>query len=224
MSETIDGRAGSADSPPDSPRRRGRFLSKEAIVDSALRLVTAEGIDKLTIRRIAADLDAAPMALYRHFPDKRTLEIAMLERMANGMPSVSTRGTPRDQIIDSAIAAHDYLHSHDWIVPFLTDGAFIPQDLEYLRHQLEMFMRLGLTRDEAVGAHTAIWWLILGHLASSGGKPSVEAADATLPPAEPVAAAPENAWAGFDGEAVFRHALAALVDGLAPGGASADGG
>lgn len=214
--------AASADSGNDPPRRRGRFLSRDAIVDSALRLVTTEGIEKLTIRRIAADLDAAPMALYRHYPDKRSLEIAMLERMAKGMPPVPVEGEPREQIVVSAIAAHDYLHSHGWIVPFLREGGFVPDDLEYLDHQLAMFMRLGLSRAEAIGAHTAIWWLVLGHLAAIDGSPAVDAADAALPADGPIKG--RDHWAGFDAEAVFRLALTALVDGLlaAGGGGPAD--
>ncbi|MFI7585444.1 TetR/AcrR family transcriptional regulator [Spongisporangium articulatum] len=48
-------------------------LSREAVASAALALADAEGIDALTIRRLATDLGVTPMALYWHFKDKDAL-------------------------------------------------------------------------------------------------------------------------------------------------------
>lgn len=48
-------------------------LDREAVVRSALRLLDAEGLDKLTLRRIAAELDVKAPALYWHFKNKQEL-------------------------------------------------------------------------------------------------------------------------------------------------------
>jgi TetR/AcrR family transcriptional regulator, tetracycline repressor protein len=48
-------------------------LTKQAVVDSALALGDAEGIEALTIRRIATELGVTPMALYWHFRNKEEL-------------------------------------------------------------------------------------------------------------------------------------------------------
>lgn len=48
-------------------------LSKAAVVERALKLADADGLEALTIRRLAADLSVTPMALYWHFRSKEDL-------------------------------------------------------------------------------------------------------------------------------------------------------
>ncbi|MFB9839259.1 TetR/AcrR family transcriptional regulator [Actinoallomurus acaciae] len=65
---------GSSDDRPGAPRRRAwGSLSRAQIVETALAIARAEGLDALTIRRLAADLGASRMALYRHVADKDAL-------------------------------------------------------------------------------------------------------------------------------------------------------
>ena len=53
----------------DATPRRGRppRLSREAILDAALALLDRAPREPLTVARIAAEVDAVPAALYRHF-------------------------------------------------------------------------------------------------------------------------------------------------------------
>jgi len=51
---------------------RGR-LSREAIVVGAIALADAEGLDAVTIRRLAQEHGVTPMAMYWHFSDKDSL-------------------------------------------------------------------------------------------------------------------------------------------------------
>ena len=55
---------------PDGERTR---LSKRSVVDRALKLADADGLDTLTIRKLAQDLGVTPMALYWHFRSKDDL-------------------------------------------------------------------------------------------------------------------------------------------------------
>jgi TetR/AcrR family transcriptional regulator, tetracycline repressor protein len=48
-------------------------LSREAVARAALALTDSEGLDALTIRRLATTLEVTPMALYWHFKDKEAL-------------------------------------------------------------------------------------------------------------------------------------------------------
>jgi hypothetical protein len=57
---------------PARPVERDR-LNREAIVTSAIALADAEGLDAVTIRRLAQDQAVTPMALYWHFRDKEKL-------------------------------------------------------------------------------------------------------------------------------------------------------
>src|SRR5580698_5733935 len=54
----------------DGERQR---LSKTAVIERALQLADADGLDALTIRKLAAALSVTPMALYWHFRSKEDL-------------------------------------------------------------------------------------------------------------------------------------------------------
>jgi len=56
-------------------------LSKRAVVDRALKLADADGLDSLTIRKLAQDLGVTPMALYWHFRSKEDLLEGMAEQV-----------------------------------------------------------------------------------------------------------------------------------------------
>jgi TetR/AcrR family transcriptional regulator, tetracycline repressor protein len=60
-----------------SGARRG--LTREAIVQRALEIGDREGLDAVSVRRVASELGVTPMALYRHVRDKNDLYNAMLE-------------------------------------------------------------------------------------------------------------------------------------------------
>ena len=59
---------------------RGR-LSREAIIVSAVSLADAEGLEAVTIRRLAQEHGVTPMAMYWHFNDKDSLLDALAEHL-----------------------------------------------------------------------------------------------------------------------------------------------
>src|SRR5215472_3377663 len=63
---------------PDTERTR---LTKKAVVDRALALADANGLDGLTIRRLAQDLGVTPMALYWHFRSKEELLAGLADQV-----------------------------------------------------------------------------------------------------------------------------------------------
>ncbi len=65
---------------PSSGRRPRNSLTADAILDAAEQ-VAAHGLDELTIRAVAAELSASPMALYRYFATKDELVDALLDRV-----------------------------------------------------------------------------------------------------------------------------------------------
>jgi len=74
---------------PSSSRRgpgrpalaRTERLSRDEIVSRALELVRDNGLDALSMRRLANELGVTPMAIYHHLPDKPALLYAMIERV-----------------------------------------------------------------------------------------------------------------------------------------------
>lgn len=55
-------------------------LSRERIVDAAMDLVERRGLDGFTTRALGAALGCEAMSVYHHFPSKRHLQDAMVER------------------------------------------------------------------------------------------------------------------------------------------------
>ncbi len=53
-------------------------LNAEGIFCAALRLVDAEGLDALTMRRLASEMGVAPMSLYGHVPTKEHLLLGVV--------------------------------------------------------------------------------------------------------------------------------------------------
>jgi len=63
---------------PDGERPR---LSKRTVTERALKLADADGLDALTIRKLAQDLGVTPMALYWHFRSKEDLLEGVAEQL-----------------------------------------------------------------------------------------------------------------------------------------------
>jgi len=69
-------------------RRQGRPalgrdepLERDEILDRAYAIITAEGIDALSMRRLAKELGVTPMAIYHHVPNKPALLQALIDRI-----------------------------------------------------------------------------------------------------------------------------------------------
>jgi AcrR family transcriptional regulator len=70
--------------------RRG--LTREMVVTRALEIGDAEGLEAVSLRRLASDFGVTTMALYRHVRDKQDLVNAMTEVVLEGIdPTVGFR-------------------------------------------------------------------------------------------------------------------------------------
>ena len=52
---------------------------REQIVDAARRILEEQGEDALTVRRLAEALGIRAPSLYKHFPDKAAVEVALMQ-------------------------------------------------------------------------------------------------------------------------------------------------
>ncbi len=184
------------------------------IVRAGLAVAENEGLDAVTIRRVATELGAAPMALYRHVDDKRGLLLAMLEEMAADIPSPTQGGDPVDRLVDGLLLLHDFLVEHIWLVEVLQRGEmFAPRSIEHFDHLLGILDELGLDRDRALVVYSSLWWYLLGHLSTLGGMdPDRRAARLALAERAPLERLP-HATAAFARVGSFDH-VTAFEDGL----------
>src|ERR1700722_19941431 len=56
-------------------------LSVDAVVDAALAILKADGLDAVTMRRVAAALDTGAASLYVYVAGREGLQLAMLDRV-----------------------------------------------------------------------------------------------------------------------------------------------
>jgi len=70
---------------PHVDQGKHRGLTRAAIVRRALKIGETEGLDAVSLRRLALEFGVTPMALYRHVRDKQDLINAMAEEVMEGL-------------------------------------------------------------------------------------------------------------------------------------------
>ena len=90
--------------------------SRTAIAEVAIRIADAEGIDAVTMRRIAAELGIGTMSLYNYVPTKDHLVQLMIDQTAS---EYTYRPRPqadkRAAIADLARQGRDLVQRHHWL-------------------------------------------------------------------------------------------------------------
>ncbi len=98
-----------------SPRRAPRPpATREEIVAAARSMVVSDGVDALSMRKLAAELGLAPTAIYWHVGDRDELLHAVFEAMLAELPTVRATGrTPRVRVAAVARAVRKQLIDHE---------------------------------------------------------------------------------------------------------------
>lgn len=80
-------------------------LNRDTIVTGALALADREGLDAVTIRRLAQDHGVTAMALYWHFREKEQLLDGIAERLFSDVVLPASTDGPWDERLRDALAA-----------------------------------------------------------------------------------------------------------------------
>jgi AcrR family transcriptional regulator len=101
------------DPAPKRGRRPG--LTVDGVVAAALTIADAEGLDTVTMRRIAQELGVVPMTLYTYVPGKAELLDLMLDAVYGAMPRPDlTELSWRDRLTAIAEANRALYAEHPW--------------------------------------------------------------------------------------------------------------
>ncbi|MEV7555067.1 TetR/AcrR family transcriptional regulator C-terminal domain-containing protein [Amycolatopsis sp. NPDC089917] len=73
------GRAPDSLLPPSPVRGAKQALSRERLLRTAIAIADVEGVDAVSMRRVAAELEVGPMSLYRHIENKENLVTQMAD-------------------------------------------------------------------------------------------------------------------------------------------------
>jgi|HubBroStandDraft_4_1064222.scaffolds.fasta_scaffold90880_2 AcrR family transcriptional regulator len=90
-------------------------LDRARIVDAALRVADAEGLDAVTMRRVARELRTGAMSLYRHVPGKEGLVSLMIDKaLGESAPPGEPSGDWRNDLRMLASTMWDFIVRHPW--------------------------------------------------------------------------------------------------------------
>lgn len=150
----------------DAPRRgRPPRLSIDAIIDTTARLIRDNGVDAVTMRLIAHELGATPMALYRHVESRDALLVAVLGREVSSLDRPSLSDDPAERVEGIFIWLYDELDARPWVVEVLSRGDLYAPSIRWAIDEiLAGFVDLGLSPTAAVDGYLTVWRYIVGTL------------------------------------------------------------
>jgi TetR/AcrR family tetracycline transcriptional repressor len=88
-----------------SPSATKERLSREILAAGALALADREGLEAVTIRRLATDNSVTPMALYWHFKDKDAVLDGIAEQIYASVVLPEPTGDPWDEQLREVLVA-----------------------------------------------------------------------------------------------------------------------
>jgi len=160
MAEAASGQPASRPLPPGldllwGRRERGKRgprpgLSAQAIVEAAVRIADAEGLEAISMARVAAKLGFTTMSLYRYVASKDELLQLMFNASALGAESIVLEGDDwRSRLRSWAIIQRDMLDLHPWITQMsMPAPPLAPNSLHFVERGLEALDGTGLADTE----------------------------------------------------------------------------
>ncbi|MFD4253445.1 TetR/AcrR family transcriptional regulator [Amycolatopsis thermoflava] len=126
-------------------------LSRRWIVDTAVRVMRSEGLDKVTMRRLAKELDTGPASLYVYVSSTAELHAAVLDALLGEVDLAAEDAGPgwREQLIGVLTSYTLTLMEH----PQLARSALVarPSERNYLNlveRILDLLARSGAPREQ----------------------------------------------------------------------------
>jgi AcrR family transcriptional regulator len=204
------------------------------VIAAALALVDREGIEALTMRRLAADLGVEAMSLYHWFPSKASILDGVIEAIIRELDSLPLPpdGPPAEILIDmgrsyrQALLAHPNMFAVVAARPLTTlEGILI------IERALEALRRSGFSPVQAISSVRTLAAYVLGAVAVQlaqldSGWPDDDPGHSRELPTFPLASLPtaeyprihevaqafiEQRWTADD---LFERGLEAVVTGL----------
>ncbi|MEU6858185.1 TetR/AcrR family transcriptional regulator C-terminal domain-containing protein [Glycomyces sp. NPDC046736] len=132
---------------PENARGPRKGLTVDEVVAAAIELADAEGLEALTVRRLAQSLGKAPMTLYTYVPGKAELVALMLDALFGSMEHTATEGLPwRERL--AALARDNYAlyRAHPWAAAASPSRPPLgPGQIGKYERELRAFEGLGLS-------------------------------------------------------------------------------
>jgi AcrR family transcriptional regulator len=138
-------------------------MSRERVLEAAVRLADAGGIESLSMRKLAQELGVEAMTLYYHVANKDDILNGMVEIVVSEFELPSRRGDWKAEIRRMAISAYEVLVSHPWAANLvLSSSGISPARLRYMDSILGSVREAGFSAEMTDHAYHAIESHIMG--------------------------------------------------------------
>ena len=208
------------------PERRPQ-LTRERVVAAGIELADRDGIESISMRRLAQELGVEAMSLYTHVRNKDDLLDGMVDAVVGDIPTTTDGAHWKTSLREMALAARGVVLSHPWAPgPIESRTAPGPATMRYINTVLGVLREGGFTVAQTHHALHILGSRLLGFTQElfddSGDLPPEAAASladqlgATLPYVVEMALAVTHGGAlgPCDDDTQFEFALDFILDGL----------
>lgn len=138
--------------------RGRRGLSREVVVAAAIQIARRDGIDALSMRRVADELDSAPMSLYRHVADREALLLSMLDDVATTLVLPPVHPDPTSELSVVLRAIHTVLRNEPWLVHLLVvEGMASPAIMPAVERIFAALSLAGVPDEDIPAVYSLLW-------------------------------------------------------------------
>jgi AcrR family transcriptional regulator len=137
-------------------------LSRDRVLAAAVELADGEGIDALSMRRLAQRLGVEAMTLYYHVANKDQLVEGMVAIVMGEIELPSTHVPWKPALRRTAISAHEALVRHRWAAARMMSGGLTAERLRYMESILACLRAGGFSPYQTHLAYHALESHIVG--------------------------------------------------------------
>jgi AcrR family transcriptional regulator len=163
-------------------------LSRETIVAAAIEIADAEGLEAVSIRRLATKLDARPMSLYSHIGRKGDLIELMIDEVMGGaiLPDGPPTDDWREGLRQIAQRTRESTRAHPWMIAAAFRGTLLgPNMLRHIDQSLAAVSELPLSPERKRAVLLAVDTYTLGFVRWEVMSPKGEDDGPCVGPGEP---------------------------------------
>ncbi|EFF91907.1 TetR family transcriptional regulatory protein [Streptomyces sp. e14] len=141
-------------------------LDRARITEATVRLLDAEGLNRFSMRRLAAELNVTAMSVYWYVDTKDDLLELALDAVFGELPPPcpDTGEDWREELRGLAVGYRALLVRHPWLPPLVGRYPNIgPNALAYSREVRRVVRRTGLPAHGITGAISAVFQFVYGY-------------------------------------------------------------
>ena len=146
-------------------KKDAELLTRERIVEAAMRVIDADGVDALSMRRLGTELGVNPMAAYHYVPNKAALYDLVLDAVMSevDLSTIASTGPLEERLKQAGRAYRNAIMAHPRAIPVLAGRSVRSAiGMRPVEAFLGLLFEAGLTSGDAISAVDCVAQFVLG--------------------------------------------------------------